>query len=140
MKILPRNDRIIFIAAGVLLLSIILMIVIIPGVLNDSSPNAIPKRAGGIRFFIIIHLFFFLVYVRIIWQNRRTIRKSKEEYVGIGILLIVLGLINSSGAFAFLSHDDILYVSILMFTSTLCDLVTGILTIIAFFLKPQKVD
>ena len=123
------------------MLSIILMIVIIPGVLNDSSPNANPKRAvGGIQFFIIIHLFFFLVYVRIIWQNRRTIRKSKEEYVGIGILLIVLGLINLSGASAFLSHDDILYVSILMFTSTLCDLVAGILTIIAFFLKPQKVD
>jgi hypothetical protein len=136
MKILPRNDRIIFIAAGILLLSIILMVVIILVVLNDTKP----REVGGIKFFIIIHLFFFLVYVRIIWQNRRTIRKSKEEYVGIGILLIVLGLINLSGAFAFLTHDDILYVSILMFTSTLCDLVTGILTIIAFFLKPQKVD
>ena len=142
MKNLQRNDRIIFIAAGILLLSIILMVVIIPGVLNDSSPNANPKRAvGGIKFFIIIHLFFFLVYARIIWQNRRTIRKSKGEYVGIGILLIVLGLINLSGAFAFLDHKNILYyVPILMFTSTLCDLVAGILIIIAFFLKPQKVD
>lgn len=141
MKILPRNDRIIFIAAGILLLSIILMITIIPGILTDTYHAANAKRAvGGILFGIIIHLFFFLVYVRIIRQNRRTIRKKKGEYVGIGILLIGIGLMYSDGAFAFLDHKNILYVSILMFTSTLCDLVAGILIIIAFFLKPQKAD
>lgn len=138
MKKLQRDERILFIAAGILLLSIISMIVIIPGVLNDTKPRANPIGAvAGISIALIIRLVIFLGYVRIIRQN---IRKEKGEYLAIGIPLIVFGLIYLDGAFAFLSHDDMLYVSILMFTSTLCDLVAGILTIIAFFLKPQKVD
>ena len=141
MKKNQRNERILVNAAAFLLLSIILMIVIIPGVLNDTTPRANPIGAvSGISIALIIRLVIFLGYVRIIRQNRRAIRKKKGEYLAIGILLIVFGLIYLDGAFAFLSHDDILYVSILMFTSTLCDLVAGILTIIAFFLKPQKVD
>lgn len=141
MKKRQRNERMLFFAAGALLLSILLMITIIPGILNDTSPNSNPKSAViGILIAILIHLIIFIGYIIIIRQNRRTtIRKKKGEYLGIGILLLFFGLIYMDGAFAFLSHDDILYVSILMFTSTLCDLVAGILTIIAFFLKPQKI-
>ena len=117
------------------------MIVIIPGILNDTSSGANPGGAAtAISIALIIRLGFFIGYVRIIRQNRQHIRKKKGEYLAIGIFLIVFGLIYLDGAFAFLSHDDILYVSILMFISTFCDLVAGILTIIAFFLKPQKAD
>lgn len=136
-----RNERILFIAAAFLLLSIIMMIIIIPGVLNDTTPRANPIGAvTGISIALIIRLVIFLCYVIIIRRNRRVIRKNKGVYQAIGILLIVFGLIYMDGAFAFLSHDDILYVSILMFTSTLCDLVAGIMTIIVSFLKPLNVN
>ena len=127
--------------AGILLLSILLMIIIIPGILNDTYHAAYAKGAAfGILLAIIIHLLIFVGYIIIIKKNRRDSKKRKPGYIVIGILLIFFGLIYMDGAFAFLNHENILYVSILMFTSTLCNLVAGILTIIAFFLKPQKVD
>lgn len=141
MKKNQRNERILVNAAAFLLLSIILMITIIPGILTDTYHAANVKGAAiAISIALIIHLVIFLGYVRIIRQNRRNIRKKKGEYLAIGILLIVFGLIYMDGAFAFLDHKNILYVSILMFTSTLCNLVAGILTIITYFLKPQKVN
>lgn len=46
MKKLPRNKRILFIASGILLFSIIMMIAILPGILSNNSPDANPKAAG----------------------------------------------------------------------------------------------
>ena len=139
MKNLQRNERILFIAAGSLLLSIILMIAVIPGILNDTSPNANPKSAvTGILIAMLIHLIIFIAYIRIIRNNRRNSKNRKAEYIVIGVLLIFFGLIYMDGAFAFLNHKNIFYVSILMFTSTFCDFVASIMTIILFFLKPQK--
>jgi len=136
-----RNERILLIAAAFLLLSMLLMGAIIPGVLHDPKPGANPTGAiTGISLAIIIRLIIFLAYIRIIRQNRRTIRKKKGEYLAIGILLIIFGLIYLDGAFAFLTHEDIPYVSVLMFSSTFCDLVASSLTIIAFFKKQKRVD
>jgi hypothetical protein len=140
MKKLPREEKILFIAAGILSLSIVLRIAVIPGILNDTSPNASPKSAvTGILLAILIHLIIFIGYIKIIRDTRRSRNKRKGEYLAIGILLIFFGLIYMDGAFAFLSHENMLFVSILMFTSTLCDVVASIMTIILFILKPQKV-
>lgn len=139
MKNVQKNDRILYVAAAFLLLSILLMIIIIPGVLHDTKPGASPERAvTGISLALMIRLLIFVAYLRIIWQNRRTTRKKKGEYAAIGMLLIFFGLIYMDGAFAFFDHKNIFYVSILMFGSTLCDLVAGILTLIAFFRKPKN--
>jgi hypothetical protein len=139
MKKLQRDKRVLIIAAGILLLSIILMIIVIPGILNDTSPTADPKSAlTGILLALLIHLIFFIGYIIIIWDTKHSSNKRKGEYLAIGILLIFFGLIYMDGAFAFLSHENMLYVSILMFTSTLCDVVASIMTIILFILKPQK--
>lgn len=141
MKKLKRNERISYIAAGILLLSIILMSIIIPGILNDTYHKANAKGAAmAILIAIVIHLLIFIGYVIIIMIDRRGSKKRKPGYIVIGILLILFGLIYMDGAFAFLDHKNILYVSILMFTSVLCDLVAAIMTIIVYFLKPQKVD
>jgi hypothetical protein len=141
MKKSQRNERILFIAAGILLLSIIFMIIIIPGILNDISPNANPNTAAiAILVAIIIHLIILILYIKFIRESKRSIKNRKGEYIGIGIVLILFGLIYMDGAIAFLSHQNMLYISSLMFTSTLCDFVASIMTIILFFLKPQKVN
>ena len=141
MKNLQRNERISFIAAGILLLSILLMTIVIPGVYTGTYPNANnPLAVIGISVAIIIHLLIFYSYISIIKQNRRDGKKRKAGYIVIGILLIIFGLIYSDGAFAFLDNKDILYVSYLMFTSVFCDLIASILTFIAIFLKPQKIN
>jgi len=139
MKNLQSNERISVIAAGFLLLSIILMIIVIPGILNDTSPNATPTNAAiAILVAIIIHLIIFTGYIKIIRDTMRSSKKRNGAYIGIGILLIFFGLIYMDGAFAFLSHENMLFVSILMFTSVLCDIVASVMTIIVFFLKSQK--
>jgi len=139
MKNLQKNERILIIAAGFLLLSIILMIVVIPGIVNDTYSKASPRGAViGISLAILVRLIIFLGYIKIIRDTRRSSKKRKPGYLVLGILLIFFGTIYIDGAFAFLHHENILYVSFLMFTSVLCDYVASILTITVFFLKPQK--
>lgn len=141
MRKLHRNERILFIASGILLLSIILMITVIPWILNDTSPNANPKTAAlAVSAAIIIRLIIFILYLKFIRDNRRNSKNRKGEYLGIGFFLGLLGLIYMDGAIAFLSHQNMLFVSILMFSSTACDLVSSTMMVILFFLKPQKVN
>jgi len=139
MKKLQRHERILIIAAGILLLSIILIIIVIPGILNDTSPNASPERAvTGILLALGFRLIIFMGYLKIIRDNRRGSKNRKTAYIVLGILLMFFGLIYMDGAFAFLSHENMLYVSILMFTSTTCDIVASIMTFVAFFLQLRK--
>ena len=136
MKILQRNERILVIAAGMLLLSILLMIIIIPGVYTRSLPNANnPGAVIGITLAIIIRALIFMGYISIIKKIRRDSEIKKRGYIVIGALLIIFGLIYSDGAFAFLNNKNILYVSLLMFASVFCDLIASILTFIVYFLK-----
>jgi len=141
MKKLHRNERILIIAAGMLLLSILLMIIIIPGVYTRTLPNANNLGAViGISLAIIFRLLILIWYITIIKKIRRNEEIRKTRYILIGILLVIFGLIYSDGAFAFLDNKDVLYVSYLMFTSVFCDLIASILTFIAIFLKPQKIN
>jgi hypothetical protein len=135
-----RNEKILFYVSEFLLLSIILMITVMPMILNDSSPGADPKQAAiAILAAIIIHLLIFVVYVKFIRESRRSNKNRKGEYIGLGVLLIFFGLIYMDGAFAFLSHENMLLGSILMFISVLCNFAASTMTITLFFLKPQKV-
>jgi hypothetical protein len=141
MKKFHRNERILIIAAGMLLLSILLMIIVIPGVYTRTLPNANNLGAViGISLAIIIRLLILIWYISIIKKIRRDGEKRKAGYISIGILLIIFGLIYSDGAIAFSNNENILYVSYLMFTSVLCDLIASILTFIAIFLKAQKIN
>jgi hypothetical protein len=139
MKKIQRNERILFIASGILMLSIIMMIATIPGILSDRSPNSNPRTAGlAVLAAIIIHLIILIICIKFIRESRRSSKNRKGEYIGIGALLIFFGLIYMDGAFAFISHENMLLVSIFMFTSVLCDVVASLMIIILFFLKPQK--
>ena len=141
MKNPQGKESVLTIAAGMLLLSILLIIIIIPGVYTKSLPNENNLGAViGISVVIIIRLLIIIWYISIIKKIRRDGEKRKTAYIVIGILLIIFGLIYSDGAFAFLDNKNILYVSYLMFTSVFCDLIASILTFIAIFLKSQKIE
>ncbi|HKJ42767.1 MAG TPA: hypothetical protein VKA27_11785 [Sunxiuqinia sp.] len=141
MKKSPRNERILYVAVSILLFSIILMIITIPVVFIDTSPHATPRTATTAIFVaIVIHLIILFGYIKVIRENRHNLKSKNGEYIGIGVLLILFGLIYMDGAFAFSAHETTLWVSILMFTSTLCDFTAAVMTIIVFFLKPQKTD
>ena len=117
------------------------MIIVIPGVYTRTLPNANNLGAViGISLAIIIRLLILIWYISIIKKIRRDGEKRKAGYISIGILLIIFGLIYSDGAIAFSNNENILYVSYLMFTSVLCDLIASILTFIAIFLKSQKLN
>ena len=136
MKKLNENERFLYLAAGILMFSILLMLAVIPGILNDTFEQAKPKGAAtAVSVAAAIHLVILLSYLFAIRKNRSSKRKRKGEYLGVGILLLLFGLIYMDGAFAFFAHKDILYVSILMFISVLCDLVASTLMITAYITK-----
>lgn len=141
MKKLQRNERILYMGAGILLLSILLMIIIIPGILNDTKPSSNPIGAvTGVSYAIIIHLLIFIGYITIVIAKMRDGKKRKAGCIVIGILLILFGLIYMDGAFAFFNHKNILYVSFLMFASVLFDLIASILIFTSIFLKSKKIE
>jgi hypothetical protein len=134
------KEKILIIAKGMLLLSILLMIIVIPGVYTKSLPNENNLGAViGISLAIIIRLLIIFWYTSIIKSIRRDGKKRKTACIVIGILLIIFGLIYSDGAFAFLNNKNIIYVSYLMFTSVFFDIIASILTFISIFLKSQKI-
>lgn len=141
MKNTQRNEKILKRAAGFLVLSMLLMVVVIPFILNDQSPGASPKNAGiGVSLAILIRMILFLGFLKLIRDNRKNSNNRQAVYIVLGSLVIFFGLIYMDGAFAFLSHDHMLHVSIIMFASIICDFTAGLMTIILFFLKPQKPD
>ncbi|ARV05258.1 hypothetical protein BTO04_00475 [Polaribacter sp. SA4-10] len=141
MKKIQRKERFLIIATRILLLSILLMIIVIPGVYAKTLSNENNLGAViGISLAIIIRVVIIIWYKLIIKKIRSDGEKRKTGYIVIGILLIIFGLIYLDGAFAFLDNKDILYVSYLMFTSVFCDFIATTLTFIALFLKSQKVN
>ena len=141
MTKLQGKEKILIIAAGMLLLSILLMIIVIPGVYNETLPNENNLGAViGISLAIFIRILIIIWYISIIKKIRRDGEKRNTVYIVIGILLIIFGLIYSDGAFAFLDNKNIIYVSYLMFASVFFDIIASILTFIAIFLKSQKIE
>ena len=134
MKKIQKKERILIIAVGMVLISILLMIIIVPGVYTRTLPNKNNIGAViGISLAIIFRVIIIIWYILKIKKIRSNAEKRKTGYIVIGILLIILGLVYSDGAFAFLDNKNILYVSYLMFTSVFCDLIASILTFIAIF-------
>ena len=129
--------RILIIVTGIVLLAVILMIAIIPGVLHDTFPGAVPKRAAkAILVMIILHLPVLLGFLIAIRVNKHGGQVKNVVYISLGIVLLFLGLVLSDGAFASLAHH-MLFVSILWFISVICDIVASLISFAAIFLKPK---
>ena len=138
----PLGEEIILVlAASILLISIALMAIILPGVYTKTLANEYNTGAAiGISLAITFRLLLFFWYISTIKKVRRNIKKSKTSYIVIGVLLIIFGLFYLDGAVAFLDKKNILYVSYLMFTSVFFDLVASILTFTAALFKTQKIN
>ena len=137
MNQIEIQRRILITVAGLVLLSVILMIIIIPIVLQDTSAGAEPKGAAiGIGVLIMLHLTVLLGFLKAIRKNKRGRPAGKGLNIVLGILLVLFGLIYMDGAFAF--FDTILFVSILMFISVFCDFVAALITFAALIIKPKK--
>ena len=133
------KQKILTFAAGILLFSVLLMILTIPGFLNDIDPGAKPEAAViTTSFFILIRLLIFMGYIKIIRDNKRSSVKRDGACLGIGIALVFLALLKLNAAYSFLDHKDIFHVPVLMFIGVVCELVVSILTIIAFFIQPKR--
>jgi hypothetical protein len=130
------HRRILITVAGMVLLSALLLIVILPGVIQDTSPGANPKIAVIAIFVImILHLVILYGFLSAIRANKRGRPADKGLNIGLGILLLIFGLVIMDGAFAYLDH--LLFVSVLMFVSVFCDFVAALITFGTLFLKPK---
>jgi uncharacterized membrane protein len=140
MPKLQGKEKILNIAKVMLLLSILFMIIVIPGVYTKSLPNENNLGAViGISLAIFIRLVIIFWYTSLIKSIRGDGKKRKTACIVIGILLIAFGLIYSDGALAFLNNKNIIYISYLMFTSVFFDIIAAILTLTSIFLKAQKI-
>jgi hypothetical protein len=134
-----KIENILKMATGILLLSIVLMMLTIPGFLVDISPGAKPQASViTTSFFILIRLLILMGYIKIIRDDRRGSAKRDGACIGIGIVLIFLAFLKLNAAHSFLDYKDIIYVPVLMFIGVVCDFTASILTFIAFFLQPKK--
>jgi len=123
--------------AGLVFLSVVLMIIIIPSVLQDNSAGARPKSAAiGTVVMMILHLVILYGYFNVIRANKRGRPADKGLNIGLGILLLLFGLVFMDGAFAFL--DRKIFISILMFISVFCDFMAALITFATLFIKPKK--
>ncbi len=137
MNQIEIQRRILITVAGLVLLSVILMIIIIPSVLQDTSAGAEPNGAAiGIVVLIMLHLTVLLGFLKAIRKNKRGRPAGKGLNIVLGILLVLFGLFYMDGAFAF--FGQILFVSILIFISAFCDIVAALITFAALFMKPKK--
>ncbi len=136
MKRLHKKERMLLIAAGMLMLSILMMIIVLPGVYTKTLPYTNNSGAAiGISLAIIVRLLILVGYRFMIRSIRLARATRKTAYILIGILLLLFGLIYSDGAVSFLPNTEVPYVAYLMFTSVLFDLLAAILTFMALFLK-----
>lgn len=125
------------IVAVLLMVSILSLIAVIPGILQDSSTGTPLRAAIGTLIGIGIHLLLALIFLRGTRSNRPKRRINREIHFFWALGLIFLGFIIMDGAFAFL--DDVLYVSIGMFLCVFCDFVAALVFVAALFLlKPEK--
>ena len=125
--------RILYVGSGlVIVVTLILAFMVIPSVRMDTSPQATPGDAViGILVVIIIHL---LIVAALVWTIlQRGGRIKKVPLVGLGVLLLLLSLIVSDGASAYLSHPDPIMhkVPILMFICTGCHFIASVLAFLA---------
>lgn len=118
-------------SAVVLLASMLLMVVIIPDVYNQTIPGS--KNMGavvGISLAFLVRLVILICSIRVIRRFASKSSNRKAILIICGILLLLFSLIYMDGAFAFLNDTHIIYVSCLMFASVFLDVIASILILI----------
>lgn len=123
--------------AGLLIISVLALIVVLPRLIQEVSPDGIPKAApiatavaAGIRLLI----FFGILYgIRLTKRKRRI---NREINLATAVVLFLLGFVLMDGAFAY--ADNLVFVSAGMFASVFCDFAAAVVSIVALFLLRKK--
>ena len=141
MKSETIRNRIQYIVAGlVILTTLILAFIVIPGEIVDKTPGL--QHEAAIKMIIVtivLHLLIFYAFREMIIINKRGGRLKNIVFIITGIGLIIIGLFLSDGAFATLGHDNMQFVAISWLIGVANDIIAGILVFIALFLQPRKV-
>jgi len=142
MKSETIRNRIQYIGAGfVILTTLILAFIIIPGEFTDKTPGLQLEAAiKTLIITIILHLLICYAFIEMIIVNKRGGRLKKIVFIITGIGLVILGLFLSDGAFATSGHANMQFVAISWFICVVNDIIAGILVFVALFLQPPKVD
>jgi hypothetical protein len=152
MKSETIRNRITYIGAGlVILTTLILAFIVIPGVIVDKTPGL--EHEAAIKMIIVtivLHLLIIYAFREMIIINKRGGRLNKTVFIITGIGLFLLGLFLTDGAFAGLKwfkspwnemsgHTYLQFVDISWLICVAIDFIAGILAFIALFLQPKKV-
>jgi len=142
MKSETIRNRIQYIGAGfVILTTLILAFIIIPGEFTDKTPGLQLEAAiKTLIITIILHLLICYAFIEMIIVNKRGGRLKRIVFIITGIGLVILGLFLSDGAFATSGHANMQFVAISWFICVVNDIIAGILVFVALFLQPPKVD
>lgn len=122
--------------AVLFLLAAVSMIVVIPAILMDDSPGALPLQAASGAFIgALLHLFLAF------WSGKRLRRRSRairyEIYIFSAVGFFFLGFMILDGAYAFL--EEVRFVSMGMFICAFCDFAVSLLSIFTLvFLRTKK--
>ena len=130
--------RVFTICAVFLLLSVLALIAVIPAILQDTSPGAMPRQAAlATSVGMFIHLLIFLGILYGIRLTKRKRKINKEINLATALVLIVLGFIIMDGAMAGMGGETS-FISIGMFVCTACDLGAIVVSVVALFLLRTK--
>jgi hypothetical protein len=132
-----KQRRIFTIDAVFLIVSVMALIAVIPRLIQEISPDGIPKAAAiatsvamGVRLLILLGI---LYGIRLTKRNRRI---NNEINLAVAIVLLLLGFVLMDGAFAY--ADSLLFVSIGMFICVFCDFAVVVVSIVALFQLRKK--
>ena len=121
--------------AVLLLLSAVSLIAVIPAILMDKSPGALPIQASsGALIGAVLHLL--LAYWFGVRQRRRSRIIRNEAYILAAVGFFFLGFMMLDGANAFL--DDVRFVSNGLYICAFCDFAASLLSIFALVLLRIK--
>ncbi len=135
------RNRIQYVGAGlVILATLILALIIIPGHFVDKTPGLqLGLAVKMLTVIIILHLVICYSFRKMIIVNKRGGHLNTIVFIITGIGLLVLGLFLSDGAFAVSGHANMQFVAVSWFVCVASDIIAGILVFVALFLQPKKV-
>ena len=130
--------RVFTICAVLLLLSVLALIAVIPVILQDTSPGAMPRQAAiATSVGMLMHLLIFLGILYGIRLTKRKRKINKEINLATALVLLVFGFIIMDGALAGMGGKTS-FISIGMFFCAMCDLGAIVVSVVALFLLRTK--
>ena len=138
----PIRFRRILLISCVLLAGVALVLAagVIPSVKTDQFRGATPQRAVPVFWFMIaVNLLAILALARTAFLEVHSSWSWRVLTGAVAMMILLFAFALMDGAFAYFGHGpEMRAVSILMFFCAGCDVIAGVLALIAAFLKPNE--